>query len=110
MNFFQAISICFKKYVDFKGRASRPEFWYFYLFEIIVALSLFIINEKLEWAFAVSTFLPYIAVAARRLHDIDKSGWWYLLGLVPIVGTIILIIWWCRRGDTSTNRFGDSKN
>ena len=58
-------------------------------------------------AFNLAVLLPNLSVGARRLHDTDRSGWWLLLGLIPIVGTIVLIIWFCQRGDDHPNRFGD---
>jgi uncharacterized membrane protein YhaH (DUF805 family) len=107
MNFFDAIRTCFIKYVDFTGRASRPEFWYFILFVVIAEICLFIASRPLGIAFIVACILPRIAVAVRRLHDIDRSGWWLLIGLVPLVGWIVLIIWYCTMGDEHANRFGD---
>lgn len=107
MGFFDAIKTCFVKYVDFSGRAARPEFWYFVLFVFIAEVCLLIAYRPLGIAFVVAAILPRLAVAVRRLHDIDRSGWWILIGLVPLIGWIVLIIWYCQRGDDSANRFGD---
>ena len=104
MNFIKAVETCFKKYGDFNGRASRPEFWWFYLLNILVWI--------FSWVFPLLAFLylamfiPFIAVAARRLHDINKSGWFQLIGLIPLVGWIICIVWWASDGEKKNNRFG----
>lgn len=109
VSFLEAISTCFKKYAEFDGRASRSEFWYWMLFCGVANGSLGTLNWKLAFAFGVAVWLPTIAVAARRLHDINKSGWWQLLAIIiPIVGSIILIIWYCRKSDKSSYRFGES--
>ena len=107
MNFFDAIKICFAKYVDFNGRASRPEFWYFVLFIVIAELSLLIAYRPLGIAFVIAAILPRLAVAVRRLHDTDRSGWWIFIAVIPLIGWIILLIWYCTKGDEYTNRFGD---
>jgi len=106
MNFFDAIKICLSKYVDFTGRAARSEFWYFVLFVLLAELCLGIIYRPLAMAFNLAIILPHLAVGARRLHDTDRSAWWLLLGFIPVVGWIVLIIWYCQRGDEQTNRFG----
>ena len=107
MNFFDAVKTCFVKYVDFTGRASRSELWYFVLFVFISEVCLFIAFHPLGIAFIIACILPRIAVAVRRLHDIDRSGWWLLIGLIPLVGWIVLLIWYCSKGDEHANRFGD---
>lgn len=104
MNFADAIQTCFKKYADFNGCASRPEFWWWVLFTFIAAGVLGALSQKLSAAFSLATFLPSIAVGARRLHDTDRSGWLQLLGLIPIVGWILLIIWCAEPG--KPNRYG----
>lgn len=104
--------ICIRKYVTFSGRASRSEFWYFWLFQFIIGLVLNIVAYLVHFlAFlplisALFFFLPNMSVAVRRLHDIDKSGWWYWIILVPLIGVILLLVWWCSRGDDEPNRFG----
>ncbi len=104
MNFSESIQICFKKYADFTGRASKPEFWWWALFALVGALSLGIISNKLSTAFSVATLLPYIAVTARRLHDTNRSGWLQLIAFIPLIGWILLIIWLCQDAK-SPNRF-----
>ena len=98
MGFGEAIKVCFNKYADFSGRASRTEFWWFYLFTFLVSL--------ITCGVACLVFLiPQYAVGARRLHDTGRSGWLQLLGLVPFVG-LILIYWWVLEGDQGTNQYG----
>ncbi len=93
MTFTESIQTCFTKYADFKGKASRSEFWWWALFNFIAGICLSIIDQRLSWAFTVATLLPYLAVSTRRLHDVDRSGWWQLIGLVPFVGWIVVIYW-----------------
>lgn len=93
MTFTESIQTCFTKYADFKGTASRSEFWWWALFNFIASICLSIIDQRLSLAFAVATLLPYLAVSTRRLHDVDRSGWWQLIGLVPFVGWIMVIYW-----------------
>jgi uncharacterized membrane protein YhaH (DUF805 family) len=98
MNFIDSIKICFVKYVDFRGCASRPEFWWWVLFTVVASLALRSVSYNLSAAFSLATFLPSIAVAARRLHDTDRSAWWELLYFLPVIGWIILIIFWAEPG------------
>src|SRR5258708_26059788 len=79
MNFVDAIEACFVKYANFKGCASRPEFWWWFVFTLVVTAMLRALSYNLATVFSFATFLPSIAVTARRLHDIDRSGWWQLL-------------------------------
>jgi uncharacterized membrane protein YhaH (DUF805 family) len=104
MNFIDAVKICFTKYADFNGCASRPEFWWWVLFTFIGATVLQSISYNLSGAFSLATFLPTIAVTARRLHDTDRSGWLQLLWFIPLVGWIILVIWCVEAG--KPNRYG----
>lgn len=112
--FVEAIKVCFAKYVDFQGRASRSELWWFVLFYYIVlivlgALFTALLGENGVWFLYVGLlvfFLPLLGVIVRRLHDTDRSGWWYLISLVPLVGFIVLIVFLCQRGTPGPNRFG----
>jgi len=116
MGFGGAIATCFRKYVDFTGRARRSEFWFFYLFYCLVGLGLGIIDiaifgiERgifpLTWLTSLVFFIPWLAALVRRLHDRDYSGWRVLLYLIPLVGPILVIIWLCMRGTMGPNRFG----
>ncbi|WP_442783095.1 DUF805 domain-containing protein [Collimonas fungivorans] len=91
MTFTESIKVCFSKYADFNGRASRSEYWWYVLFIVLVSFATGAINDKLSILFSVATLLPSIAVAARRLHDTNRSGWWQLIGLIPLIGWIIII-------------------
>ncbi|HTC08992.1 MAG TPA: DUF805 domain-containing protein [Acetobacteraceae bacterium] len=111
MSFGQAVSACFGKYVTFSGRAIRSEYWYWALFLLIVGLILGAIDWTLPYHFLLAffdlaTILPGLAVMVRRLHDLDRSGWWWLILFVPLVGPILLIVWMCTRGTPGPNRFG----
>ena len=111
MTFFQAINTCFSKYTIFSGRAKRSEYWYWRLFELILALLAF----RLDMIFfsnsdtgSISLFvffftcIPSIAVSVRRLHDISKSGWWLLISLTGI-GNFLLLYWFLLPSEISDN-------
>jgi uncharacterized membrane protein YhaH (DUF805 family) len=117
MGFTDAIKTGFQKYIGFSGRAARSEYWYWVLFVILVQIVAWLIDMTL-FGFnttgvnpigalaSLALFLPGLAVSIRRLHDIDRVGWWVLLALIPIVGAIVLIYWACLRGTVGANRFG----
>ena len=115
MSFVDAIRSGFTQYVGFAGRARRSEFWYFYLFTILLSIVASIVqramtnstNGIVTTIIGLAIVLPYLAVAVRRLHDTSRSGWWLLIGLIPVVGTIILIVFWVQdsHGD---NQYGPS--
>ena len=90
MNFQQAVTTCFSKYVDFSGRATRSEYWWFVLAYVILAIVGGLIHEYVYYIVVLAFLLPMLAAGARRLHDIGKSGWWLLLGLIPLVGLVLL--------------------
>ena len=100
---------CFNKYFDFETRSSRKEFWYWQLFRILMFLSItFIESLGLSGLLFISNFIfliPEIAVSIRRLHDINKSGWWILLTLT-IIGIIPLTYFYCIKGDDGVNDYG----
>ncbi len=106
MQFTDAVSICFRKYADFKGRASKAEFWWWALFNLIASMCLGIIDDRLSLAFTVGTLLPYAAVATRRLHDTNRGGWSQLVGLIPVVGWVLIIVWLAQDA-REPNRFND---
>lgn len=101
MTFTDAIGTCFRKYVNFDGCASRSEFWWWFLFTVIVSLVCRQVSFGLAGAFSLATLLPSIAVGVRRLHDANRSGWWMLLYLLPVIGWIILIVFWVEPGQQS---------
>lgn len=93
MNFGQAILSCLSKYATFTGRASRSEFWWFFLFQILISLVGGMLGDVISGLIALGLLLPSLAAGTRRLHDIGKSGWWQLLILTGI-GLLVLIYWW----------------
>lgn len=94
MDFVQAVKTCFEKYATFDGRAGRAEFWWFVLFTVIVSIAGgAIFRNWINQLISLALFVPSIAVGARRLHDIGKSGWFQLLWIIPIIGWAILIYW-----------------
>lgn len=110
---------CLRQYTDFTGRARRKEYWMYTLFNVIIVALLAGIDYLLGWfsieyrigvlsgIYSLAVLLPGIAVCVRRLHDIGKSGWYYLLGLIPIVGPIILLVYYCTEGDRFENAWGE---
>ncbi|MFC5521309.1 DUF805 domain-containing protein [Polaromonas jejuensis] len=95
MNFGQAISACLSKYATFSGRASRPEFWWFFLFQVLASIAASLVGERLNGLVSLALLLPALAVGTRRLHDIGKSGWWQLL-LLTGIGFFVLLYWWAQ--------------
>jgi uncharacterized membrane protein YhaH (DUF805 family) len=89
----KAIKTCFKKYADFSGRATKSEFWWFSLFQLIALLIAGAISDIFYGVVALGLLLPGLAVGARRLHDIGKTGWLLLLWLVPLIGWVPLLYW-----------------
>lgn len=128
MTFTEAIQTCFRKYVDFGGRARRSEYWWWALFVFLVDLVVNALGgfqpilivlgrgesgESAVWTFlaaAVSLvlFLPGLAVFVRRLHDTGRSGWWWLIVLVPLVGLIVLFVFLVQEGNPDSNQYGPS--
>jgi uncharacterized membrane protein YhaH (DUF805 family) len=115
MGFTEAICSGFRNYVNFSGRAARSEFWFWFLFTVLASFVAGIIDfasfgSGRLWPVSslvdLALFLPGLAVSARRLHDTDRSGWWILLILIPLIGAILLLIWYCTPGKPGPNRFG----
>ena len=103
-------TVVFKNYVNFEGRATRPEYWWFTLAYAIVNIILSLIPRAgtiLSGFLGLAVLIPSIGVAVRRLHDINKSGWWLLIALVPIVGYIIVILWFVKPSDNGENKYGE---
>ena len=116
MDFQTSIKTCFSKYADFSGRALRSEFWWFVVFSLLggiitVIIDVMILGYSIESygpvniIFSVVLILPGIAVTARRLHDINKSGWWQLIELT-IIGILLIIIWNATEGEKKKNIYG----
>lgn len=111
---------CWKQYADFSGRARRKEYWIFSLINYIIIFFLYILQivmiESTLWLifpiifflYAVAVFLPGLAVNIRRLHDIGKSGWWYLIYLIPIIGAIWLTVLMCLDSEPGENQWGEN--
>jgi uncharacterized membrane protein YhaH (DUF805 family) len=113
MSFPEAIRACLYKYVTFTGRARRAEYWWFVLFVALVSLVASAIDSAADITVfqvivGLALLLPNLAVAVRRLHDTDRTGWWLLIGLVPVVGGIVLLVFMLLDTDPHTNRFGSS--
>jgi uncharacterized membrane protein YhaH (DUF805 family) len=117
MGFGEAITSVLKNYVTFTGRAPRSEYWFWALFVFLISIVAVIIdmvafpwsspgNGPLSLILTLGLLLPNIAVGVRRLHDIDRSGWWLLIILIPLVGIIVFLVWACTRGTPGPNRFG----
>ena len=116
MDFQTSVKTCFKKYADFSGRALRSEFWWFVLFGFLGGIITTIIDimilgysaesyGPLNLIFTVALILPSIAVTARRLHDVNRSGWWQLIELT-IIGILLIIIWNATEGEKKKNIYG----
>lgn len=104
-------------YCNFSGRASRSEFWWFQLFYFILSAVISIllcwsenVAQIVSYLIGLALLLPSLGLAVRRLHDIGKSGWWFFISFIPIVGAIILIIWWCKDSQMETNEYGPVPN
>jgi uncharacterized membrane protein YhaH (DUF805 family) len=112
MGFGDAVRTCFQKYAEFKGRAARPEYWWFFLSYVIVYfVGLILVSAVrglwfLLWIVLIAYFIPLLAAAVRRLHDTGRSGWWYLIALIPFVGFIILIVLLAGEGQPAANEYG----
>lgn len=100
-----------RQYADFTGRARRMEYWMFTLINLVVAIVLLIIDATLGtmvlyWIYALAVLIPGLAVAVRRLHDTGRTGWWLLIGLIPIIGGIVLIVFFATEGERQPNVYG----
>ena len=124
MNMQTAVKTVLGKYATFSGRAPRSEFWWFTLAVIILSIIVSIIDgavvapmlgfeafadeagEPLRMIESLVLLLPSLAVAVRRLHDIDRSGWWYFIIVIPIIGPLVLLYWYIQPGTDGSNQFG----
>jgi uncharacterized membrane protein YhaH (DUF805 family) len=109
----EAVTTCLQKYVGFGGRAGRAEFWWFFLFYLVAVLIGYAIDAAvgaggiLYVVVTLGLILPTIAVEFRRLHDTGRSGWWILITLIPLIGSIWLLVLFASRGDPAPNKYGD---
>lgn len=117
MSLLEAVKLSLARYASFDGRARRLEYWYFTLFHslaILLAgvasylamLAIPALGIALYSIVVFGTLLPHLAVSVRRLHDVNRTGWWYLFGTVPLLGAIVLLVWFCSDGTRGPNRFG----
>lgn len=105
MTFVESIKSGFSNYATFDGRATRSQYWWWTLFALLGSWFLQALSYKLGGAFSIAIFLPSIAVAARRLHDIDRSGWWQLVAIIPLIGWIVMLYWLVQPAK-EPNRYG----
>lgn len=108
MTLTDSISTCFKKYATFDGTASVSEFWWFFLFQFLVSLVAQMLGYTISTIISLAMLLPALAVGCRRLHDTDRSGWWQLLVFVPVIGWIVLVVFWVQDG--KANRYAVTSN
>lgn len=114
MSFTEAIQSVFTQYVGFSGRARRSEYWFFFLFNMIISAVLNVLTRVtgasifgvLAGIVSLALLLPGLSVAIRRLHDTGKSGWFILFALIPVVGAILLIVWYCKDSQPGENQYG----
>lgn len=117
MGFMDAVKSVYSNYFNFQGRARRSEYWFFYLFAVIVSVVALIlivstgetgagIFGRVYGVFILGALIPQLAVAVRRLHDTDRSGWWLLIGLIPLVGFIVLLIFMVGDSKPGANKYG----
>ncbi len=118
MSFGQAISSAFKNYAVFSGRASRSAFWYFYVFRAIGAGLIAALESSIgssgvigglgfiSLIWGVIILLPTLGLMVRRLHDSGRSGWWWFIGFIPLIGFIILIVFWATASTSGDNKYG----
>ena len=107
-----------KKYLVFEGRARREEYWYFILFNILAGIILGVVDNMtgtlnletgmgfLSGLYSLAVLIPTIAVAIRRLHDTDRSGWWLLIALIPVIGGLVLLVFFVLDGTPASNQYG----
>jgi uncharacterized membrane protein YhaH (DUF805 family) len=111
MGFGEAVSVCFKKSFVWEGRASRAEFWWFELAQLLILVAAAIIDQIIGTGVlyiiaAIALILPAIAVLVRRLHDTDRTGWWFWIYLLPVIGLIVILVFTLTGGDEGDNKYG----
>jgi len=126
VSFEEAVKRALANYCCFTGRASRSEYWWFYLFNLILSGVITIVFAILaalfhstvpatigyfvNFAVALALLLPTLGLWFRRLHDTGRSGWWWLISLIPFVGVIIMIVFLCKESQPETNKYGEMPN
>jgi len=116
MNGIDYYKLAFQRYADFEGRSRRSEYWYFVLFNTLAAYALLFLGGfvnpmagvALYGVYLLAAIVPSFAVAVRRMHDVGKSGWLLLVSLIPLVGAILLLVWFITDSDPGVNQWGDS--
>lgn len=124
MNFIDAVKSAYSNFANFSGRAQRSAYWWFTLFNFIVFIVLalaegggsfnsgdgsvqfVVVGGLFSGIWSLVNFIPGLSLSVRRMHDLDKSGWWLLILLVPLIGAIVVLVWFCARGTIGANRFG----
>ena len=106
MDFVQAIKSCLGQYATFSGRASRSEYWWFFLFQVLVMVATGMLGDVINGLASLALLLPALAVGTRRLHDIGRTGWWQLL-LLTGIGFFVLLYWWVQPTDGASNIYGE---
>ena len=112
MSFGEAVNSGFENFANFSGRASRAAYWWWFLFGVLVSIATNILDAAVIGAPVLSPlaglalFIPNLSVGVRRLHDTGRSGWWILIGLIPIIGWIVLLIFLIEQGDAGDNEYG----
>ena len=106
VSFFEAVKLFFKNYTNFRTRSRRSEYWWVWLFCTVVSGVLAAVMPEIAGLWNLVVLVPNLSLAVRRLHDIGKSGWWYLLLFVPLVGAIIILIWACKDSVPEANQWG----
>ncbi len=116
MNWYLAV---LKKYAVFQGRARRQEYWYFFLFNIVIAIALGMLDGILDTPgtpesgllstlYSLAILVPSIAVGVRRLHDSGRKGWWMLIGLLPLIGALVLLYFFIQDSQPGSNEYGEN--
>ncbi len=112
MSFGDAVRSGFDNYAQFDGRASRAAFWWWFLFNFLVGIAANIVGLAIGTMYVVSgivslaLLLPNLSVGVRRLHDTDRTGWWLLIALIPLIGLIVLLIFFLQESDSGENSYG----